>query len=187
MAEYTTHRFNVTEYYRLAEIGVLAPDARVELLNGQVLDCFPSSPLHAAVKRRLSQRFFDYLPEKACTVSISGPVHLDEYSEVQPDVMLIKYREDYYCSKHPGPEDIYLLIEIADISLDFDRTEKLSAYARAGINEFWIVNLNEATIEVYREPNFTGYGSKTILRADDKIAVRKFPNAFMKITELLEH
>jgi Uma2 family endonuclease len=185
MLAYTTHRFNVNEYYRMAEVGVLAPDAQVELLDGAVLDCFRCSPLHAAVKRRLSQPSFD-LPEKTCIVSVSNPVRLDEYSEVQPDVMLVKYREDFYTTNHPGPEDVYVLMEIADVSLEFDRNEKLPAYARAGIREVWIVNLNETAIEVYREPNFTGYGSKTILRAGDKAAPRAFPDATVDVGELLK-
>jgi Uma2 family endonuclease len=185
MATVPKHRFNVTDYYRMAEVGVLEPDARVELLNGQVIDCCRQSPLHAAVKCLLSEPFFD-LPEGACTVSVSGPVRLDEYSEVQPDVMLIKYRADYYTKRHPGPEDVYVLMEVADASLDFDRQEKLPAYGRAGIAEVWIVSLNETTIEVYCEPGFTGYGSKTVLRAGDKAAPQAFPDVAVAVAELLK-
>jgi len=126
MIDSVIHRFNVREYYRLAEIGVLKPDEKVELLNGQVFDCGPISPLYAAVKRQLSQPFFD-LPEKACIVSVSNPVRLDDYSEVQPDVMLVKYRADYYSTRHPEPQDVYVLMEVVDESLDFNREQKLPA------------------------------------------------------------
>ncbi len=100
--------------------------------------------------------------------------------------MLIKYRVDYYTKRHPGPEDVYVLMEIADASLDFDREQKLPAYGRAGIGEAWIVNLNEATIEVYREPHFTGYASKTVLRAGDKAAPQAFPDAVVEVAGLLK-
>jgi Uma2 family endonuclease len=181
----TTHRFSVKDYYRMAEVGVLEPDARVELLNGQVIDCFRNTPLHAAVKRRLSEPFYA-LPENACIVSVSNPVRLDEFSEVQPDVMLIKYRDDYYSRQHPGPDDVFVIMEIADESLDFDREEKLPAYGRAGISEIWIVNLTEHTIEIYREPNFTGYTSKTILRVGEQAKVQAFPDVVVDVAGLLK-
>lgn len=179
------HRFSVAEYYRMAEIGVLRPDAQVELLNGQVVDCFRISPLHAAVTHRITEPFFGQ-PEHRWIVSIHDPVRLDEYSEVQPDVMLVKYRTDYYKTRHPSPDDVYLLVEVADVSLDHDRDEKLPAYGRAGISEVWIVNLREESIEVYREPHFTGYGSKTILRAGDQANPQAFSDVAVDVAELLK-
>lgn len=167
----------------MAEVGVLKPDPQVELLNGQVVDCFRISPLHAAVTRLLAQPFFEQ-PEKRWFVSIRNPVRLDEYSEVQPDVMLVKHRPDYYTTRHPGPEDVFLLAEVADVSLEYDREEKLPAFGRAGIAEVWIVNLANLTVEVYREPHFTGYGSKTILRAGDHVKPQTFPDVAAVVSEL---
>jgi Uma2 family endonuclease len=179
-----SHRFSVTDYYRLAETGVLHPDARVELLDGQIFDSFRVSPLHAAVTRQIAQSFFEQTAERAI-VSIRNPVRLDEYTEPEPDVMLLKYRPDYYSKRHPGPEDVLLLIEVADASLGYDRA-KLSIYRRAGISEVWIVNLNDQAIEIYREPHFTGYGAKTILRAGDKAAPQAFPDVVVEVAELLK-
>jgi Uma2 family endonuclease len=185
MLKRANHRFNVAEYYRMEEVGVLKPDAKVELLNGVVFDRGYITPLHAAVTRRLAQSFFDE-SDKRWIVSVRNPVRLDEYSEIQPDVMLVKHREDYYKTRHPGSEDVYLLVEVADKSLDFDREEKLPAYGRAGIAEVWIVNLNDATMEIYREPHFTGYGSKTILRTGDQAVPQVFPDATVNVAELLK-
>lgn len=179
------HRFNVAEYYRMAEVGVLRPDAQVELLNGQVVDCFRISPLHAGTTHGFAEPFFHH-PEERWIVSIRNPVRLDEYSEVQPDFMLIKYRADYYKTRHPSPDDVYLLVEVADVSLDYDRAEKLPAYGRAGISEVWIVNLREESIEVYREPHFTGYGSKIVLRAGDQAKPQAFPDVAVDVAELLK-
>jgi Uma2 family endonuclease len=93
-----------------------------------------------------------------------------------------------FCRKrHPQPEDVYLLIEVSDTSLATDRDEKLPAYGRAGIAEVWIVNLNEEAIEVYREPHFTGYRSRSILRAGEKAAPQAFPDAAVDVAELLKH
>lgn len=179
------HRFNVSEYYRLGQIGLLPEDASVELMDGQGIDCVRISPLHASVTHCLAQPFFD-LPQAACIVSLRNPVRLDEYSEVQPDVMLFKYREDYYKTRHPGPEDVFVLMEVADESLEYDRKAKLPAYGRAGIREVWIVNLIEAAIEVYRDPDFTGYSSKTILRIGDQAAPQAFSDVVVNVAELLK-
>jgi Uma2 family endonuclease len=100
--------------------------------------------------------------------------------------MLLKAAPDDYTSRHPQPDDVFLLIEVSDTTLDYDHEEKLHAYGRASVAEVWIVNLNETTIEVYREPHFTGYGSKTILRAGDTIAPLAFPDAAVDVAELLK-
>ena len=181
----TLHRFNVREYYRLADVGVLKWGGHDELLNGVVMDPFRVTPLHAGVTHKLAERFF-HLPDESCIVSVRNPVRLDEYNELQPDVMSLKYQPNYYRTQHPGPEDVLLLVEVADASLDYDREEKLPAYGRAGIAEVWIVNLNNATIEVHREPNFTGYGSKTVLRAGDQAKPLAFADVAVDVAELLK-
>ncbi|MDE3068243.1 MAG: Uma2 family endonuclease [Verrucomicrobiota bacterium] len=181
----TLHRFNVKEYYRMADVGVLKWGEHDELLDRQVIDPFRISPLHASVTHQIVEPFFN-LPERSCIVSIRNPVRLDEYNELQPDVMLLKYIPKYYTIRHPGPDDVLLLIEVADASLNYDREEKLPAYGRAGVAEVWIVNLNELTLEVYREPNFTGYGSKTVLRAGDRAKPLAFPDAVVDVAELLK-
>ena len=100
--------------------------------------------------------------------------------------MLLKPAGDDYTSRHPQPDDVFLLIEVSDTTLDYDRQEKLPAYGRAGIVEVWLVNLNESTIEVYREPHFTGYGSKTILRAGDTARPKAFPDAALNVGEVMK-
>jgi Uma2 family endonuclease len=178
------HRFSIEEYYRLSEIGVLRADSRTELLDGQVYDLFRVSPLHAAVTHLIAKPFFNQREEQ-CIVSIRNPLRLDQFSEPEPDVALVKFRPDYYKTRHPGPTDVYLLIEIADVSLDYDRN-KLSIYGRAGVSEVWIVNLNELTVEVCGEPNFTGYGSKIVLHAGDQAKPQAFPDVTVNVAELLK-
>jgi Uma2 family endonuclease len=178
------HRFNVTEYYRMADVGVLKWGAHDELLDGQVIDPFPITPFHAHVTHLVAEPFFG-LPKNQCIVSIRNPVRLDDYNELQPDVKLLKYIPNYYRQRHPGPEDVLLLVEVADLSLDYVREHKLPAYGRASISEFWIVNLNDLTVEIYREPHFNGYGSKTVLRAGDQAKPQAFPDVAVDVAELL--
>lgn len=181
----TQHRFSVKDYYRMAETGLLSPDARVELLDGQIIDMSPIGPFHAGVVKYLA-RFFNQNSNRRWLVSTQDPLHLDELSEPEPDLMLLKPVANDYKTRHPGAEDVLLLIEVSDASLSYDRTEKLSAYGRVGIPEVWIVNLIQLTIEVYREPHFTGYGKKSVLRAGDGIAPVAFPDAALDISELLK-
>lgn len=169
----------------MAETGVLHPDARFELLDGQIFDSSQSTFLRSSVTASLAERFFK-LPEQGFIVAVRHPVQLDEFSEVQPDVALIKHRADYHKTRQLQPGDVFLLIEVADTELEYDREEKLPAYARAGIVEVWIVNLNERTVEVYRKPHLTGYGSQTILRPGNQAAPLAFPNAAVDVAKLLK-
>ena len=181
----TQHRFNVKEYYRMAETGVLRPGARVELLDGRIIDMSPIGPFHGSVTKYLNQLFTTAARGRWIT-QIQDPVRLDEHSEPEPDVALLKPVADFYRKRHPQPEDVFLLVEISDTTLETDQAEKLPAYGRAGIAEVWIVNLNETAIEVYREPHFTGYGSKTVLRAGEKASPQTFPDVVVDVAELLK-
>lgn len=117
---------------------------------------------------------------------MQDPVHLDDHSEPEPDVMLLRPAVDGYRRLHPKPNDVLLLVEVADSSIEADQEKKLPAYGHAGIPEFWIVNLNDLTLEVYREPHFTGYGTKTTLRAGDQVSPGAFPDVVVDVGELLK-
>ncbi len=182
----TKHRFSVEAYYRMAETGVLRPDARVELLDGEIIDMSPIGPPHGGVTNRLNQ-FFTQRAQGRWLVAVQNPVHLDEYSEPQPDLMLLRPALDFYGTRHPGPEAVFLLIEVAASSLAYDRGTKLPAYGRAGISEVWIVNLEDQTIEVYRESHLTGYASTTLLRPGEKARPLAFPDAAVDVAELFKH
>jgi Uma2 family endonuclease len=181
----TQHRFSVKDYYRMAEGGVLRPDARVELLDGKIIDMSPIGPFHGGLVNRLI-RVFNKISNGRWTLSAQNPLRLDDHSEPEPDVMLLKPAADDYTSRHPQPDDVFLLIEVSDTTLEYDREEKLPAYGRAGVAEVWIVNLHAATVEVYREPHFTGYGTKTVLHPGAQAAPQAFPDAAVDVAELLK-
>ena len=179
------YRFTVEDYYRMADVGILAPDARVELLQGEIVEMFPIGPFHSGVGTRL-QTIFTKAGGDRWIVRSQYPVHLDDGSEPQPDLALVKPRDDFYTESHPQPQDVYLLVEVADSSVRFDREEKLPIYARAGIPEFWLVNLVERKVEVYREPSPEGVYRVVILsRNGDNVAPAAFPDVSIAVGALL--
>jgi Uma2 family endonuclease len=180
-----THRFTVTEYYRMAETGVLPPDARVELLNGEIIDMSPIRPFHGGVTKYLIQ-FFTSAARGRWITAVQDPVRLDDYSEPQPDLMLLKPVPDFYRKRHPRPEDVFLIIEVSDTTLARDQGDKLAAYARAGIAEVWIINVTNETIEVYREPNFTAYAIKTVLGPGGQAAPQAFADVVLGVAALVK-
>jgi Uma2 family endonuclease len=178
------HRFTTEDYHRLAEVGILAPDARVELIEGEIHDMSPIGPFHGGVVKRLLEIFSDQRKGR-WIVSVQDAIRLDKHTEPEPDVVLLKRAPDHYVSHHPVPDDVLLLIEVADSSLDFDRGKKLPVYARAGIPEVWIVDLQESAIEVYREPHFTGFEKTAVFRSGDKVSPAAFPDIKIDVAELL--
>jgi len=145
----------------------------------------PIGPFHGGVVGRLA-RLFNMVSNDRWLVLSQHPVRLDKHSEPQPDVMLLKPIPDDYTNRHPQPDDVYLLVEVSDTTLNLDREEKLPLYGRAGIVEVWIVNLVDHRIEVYREPNFAGYASKVILSAGDKATPQAFSDVAVDVAELLK-
>jgi len=179
------HRFNVKEYYRMAETGVLKPDARVELLNGEIVDMSPIGPFDGGITKFLN-RLFSAAAKGRWITAVQDPVRLDDHSEPQPDLMLLKPVSDFYRKQHPQPEDVFLLVEVSDTTLATDQEEKLPAYGRAGITEVWVVNLAELTVEMHREPHFNGYGSRTVLRAGNQATPQAFSDVVVDVAELLK-
>ena len=123
------HRITVDEYLRMAESGSFAPDARVELIDGEIIHVPPIGPSHSAVVSRLARLFFQSIPAQG-HVRVQLPVRLDRYSEPQPDLALLRARDDDYSRSHPSPSDVLLLIEVSHSSLTFDRNVKIPLYAR---------------------------------------------------------
>ncbi|CAG1020624.1 hypothetical protein MTYM_00401 [Methylococcales bacterium] len=163
------HRYSVAEYYRMAETGILKPDERVELIEGEIIDMPPIGIEHAYVVTRLTAIFTRKAGNKAI-VSVQNPIRLNPHSEPQPDIALLRYRKDFYRHTRPGPEDVLLLIEVADSSLRFDQEIKLPLYARHGIPEVWIADLGHQLLEIYRRPAEGKYFEKLIPERGEIVA-----------------
>jgi len=148
--ELPRHRWTVDEYHRMGEVGLLDPDVRVELLDGEVVEMAPIGVLHAAVSNRLTRLLVVSVGERAI-VAVGNPVRLNLHSEPRPDFAVLRPRADYE-TRGPRPKDVLLAVEVSDTTLRRDRRVKLALYARAGIGEFWIVNLETRELEIYRSP-----------------------------------
>lgn len=168
----------------MGEAGVLHPDARVELLEGRIIDRSPIGPMHGGIVIALNEFFMSSIRRGRWIVSVQGALRIDEYSEPEPDVILVKPPVARYARRHPQPEDVLLLIEVADSSLAQDRLSKLPIYGRAGIPEVWIVNLIDEVIEVYRDPNFLGYSKKAILDGNAFAAPEAFADLRLEVSTL---
>ena len=148
--------FTVEEYHRMAQAKILGEDDRVELIEGEIVEMTPIGSRHAAIVGRLTHLFSEQVGRKAI-VWVQNPIRLGEHSEPQPDISLLKPKDDFYASAHPGPEDVLLLVEVSETSAEYDREVKLPLYARFGIPEVWLVDLEGKAIEVYRDPSSEGY------------------------------
>lgn len=150
------HRLTVEEYHRMGETGVLAPDARVELIEGEVIDMAPIGSRHASVVNRLAKILFAAVGDRAI-VQVQGPIRLGDRSEPEPDFALLKPRADYYRDALPTAADVLLVIEVAESTQRYDRTVKAPLYARHGVPELWVVDLENGQVHFHRHPEGDAY------------------------------
>jgi hypothetical protein len=177
------HRFDVDEYHAMVRAGILMEGDRIELIDGELVEMHTIGSRHLACVIRLNHLLVPPLAGRA-RVSIQGSMRLDRYSEPEPDVLVLRPRADDYASAHPGPADVLLAIEVADTSLAYDRTVKLPLYARAGIAEVWIVDLEARAVEVHREPSANGYRHFEHVR-EGRIVPAAFPDLELELADIL--
>ena len=176
--------FTVEEYYRMAEAGILTEDDRVELLEGEITAMSPLGSRHAGCVDRLTSLLFKTVSGRAL-VRVQNPIRLSHRSEPQPDLTLLKPRADFYASAHPGPEDVLLLIEVAESSANYDRDTKFPLYARAGIGECWLVDLEARRVEIHRQPAPDGYRDVQRLVAGQSLTCLALPGLQIRVEDVL--
>ena len=160
----TRHRLTVADFHRMADVGIFQEDDRVELIEGEIIDMAPIGSGHAGTVMALNRLLARALGDRAI-VLVQSPVVLPEHSEPEPDLALLRPREDFYRSGHPLPGDILLIIEVADTRLAYDRDVKIPLYARHGIPEVWLVDLEDRRLHIYTSPSASGYLECRILAA----------------------
>jgi len=178
-----TYRFNRTQFQRLTEVGILPENALIELIEGRLTVKFRKTPQHAFAVRNLYRVFSEQLSDR-CAIDCQNPLALGEYSEPYPDSVLLRpeIKDEL---RFPLPEDVFLLVEVADASLDFDREDKLPLYAKAAVPEVWILNLLEGVIESYRSPQGSGYTSLQYFHRGESLSAQAFPEISFSVDELL--
>jgi Uma2 family endonuclease len=180
----TRRRFTVDEYYWMARVGILGEDDRVELIDGEIVEMAPIGPEHAGIVTQCTHRLLREFADLA-QVRIQNPIRLDEYNEPEPDLALVRQRADFYRFAHPAPEDVLLVIEVADTTLAADRRHKMPLYGRAGIPEAWLVDLQHGVVYVHREPTADGYRVTQTVRRGERLAPLAFPDREIAVADLL--
>jgi Uma2 family endonuclease len=176
------HRITVEQYYRMGEVGLFAPDERVELIEGEIIDMAPIGVGHVYWVHRLATTLLTALGPRAM-VRQQFPIHLGPYSEPQPDIAVVAPRADYYRAAHPTATDVLLLVEIADSTVRFDRQVKAPLCARHGIPELWVVDLVADRLHVYREPR-DGIFTSATTEAFAARAAAAFPDVVIDLAPL---
>lgn len=177
--------FTVSEYHRMAEAGIFTEDDRVELIEGEIVAMSPIGPRHAACVKKMAGLIRDLLSGKPVVVGVQDPVRLSDDSEPQPDLSIVRTRDDFYAAGHPGPEDVLLLIEVADASVIYDRNTKIPLYARSGIREVWLVDLVTNAVEVHSLPSGSGYSHTQRFERGATVTSTELPDLRMEAAEIL--
>ena len=174
----------VQEYHRLAEIGILDEDERVELLAGQIVKMAAKGTAHGAVLKRTVELLQNLL-WGLVLLSIQDPVRLNDFSEPEPDIALLVRDPLYYEDRHPTPSEVYLIVEVADSTLRTDCGIKATIYAQSGIADYWVLDVNNRQLHVFREPSQEGYQSIVVLGDDASISPLQFPDISFMVRDML--
>ncbi|HLZ07015.1 MAG TPA: Uma2 family endonuclease [Chloroflexota bacterium] len=179
-----TRRFTVDDYHRMGETGILRAGERVELIEGEILKMTPIGTAHLMHVLRLSDQLNGNYRD-VTLVEVQNPVRLSDNTEPEPDIVLLTRRDDYYGKGIPGPSDVLLLIEVSDSSLSYDRNVKVPIYARAGIPEVWLLDVEAKVLTSYRDPSPSGYQVTLDFRHGDVIAPIAFPDRPIALADLI--
>lgn len=175
--------WTVEEYHRMIEAGILTPSDRGELLQGQIVRTSPHLPPHASTTQR-TVRYLDRLLAERAYLRMQLPVTLQPNSEPEPAIAIVRFDDKEYSGRHPTPDDIFLIIEVADTSLRDDRTIKAPLYASAGILEHWILAVNTRQVYVFRDPQDDGYAQEIVLNEENTLTAIAFPDLPIALNQL---
>jgi Uma2 family endonuclease len=176
--------FKASEYNRMAEAGILTEDDRVELIEGVIVEMSPIGSRHAACVNRLNMLLSSQAGQDSI-VSVQNPIVVDDYSEPEPDVAVLRMRHDYYAQELPTASDVLLVIEVADTSVEIDRSVKIPLYARAGIPFAILVDLPKGLIEIYSDPASGQYQSRQIFRRGESFQMKVLPQLSLSADAIL--
>lgn len=179
-----THKFTVHEYQLMVKAGVFGPEAWVELIEGEILQVNPIGNEHQWIVDHLNRVFVRAVGDSA-VVRVQGSFRTGEYSEPQPDICLLRPREDQYRTGFALAEDVILLVEVAVSSIRFDRKVKGPLYARSGIPELWIVDVTAGKLEVLLQPSSTGYLKSRIYGPGDQVSPQALPEVVLEVGSIL--
>jgi Uma2 family endonuclease len=182
-AERPKRLFTVDEYHRMAEAGIFGPEERVELIDGEIIKMSPIGPRHAGCVINITRSLFTHLGDRA-VMSPQNPVVIRPRSEPQPDMLVLRRRDVSYSRAHPTPQDVLLAIEVGDSTVRFDRIVKARLYARARIQEYWLIDVGQESVDVFRNPERDAYASFTTFGLGTALTPLAFPDVSLPVDEL---
>ena len=177
-------RFTRADYHRMAEHGIIKPDARVELIDGEIIRMSPIGRRHNAAVDRAA-RILDRNVGDDAIVRTQGSIALGDDGEPEPDLVLLRYQADFYADEQATAADVLLVVEVADSSEEYDREVKVPLYARHGIPETWVANLNRDQVVAYRDPTPSGYATMRIYRRGESLSPLAFPELVVPVAAIL--
>ena len=177
------YRFTADEYRQMGEAGVLRPDARVELIEGELIDMPPIGPAHAATVEQLADQLRRAVANRAM-VRTQQPSVVSNYSVPQPDITVVVRRHDYYVRAHPEPRDVLLVVEVASTTLAFDRDVKAGMYAASGVTELWIVDVNGHSVTRLHSPRDGVYGASDTAQVGERLEIGAFPDVRINVHDI---
>lgn len=183
MAEPLRRLFTTSEYHTMREAGILR-EGRFELIEGEIWEMAPIGSPHAGSVARVDRLLQRALGDDVI-ISVQNPLHLDDFSEPEPDLQVLRFRPDFYSEAHPMAGDVIFLVEVAESSLEYDRKAKIPLYSRHGLPEVWLVNLREDVLEIYRRPSPRGYLDVRQLGRGKTVFPQAFPDLKIKVDEIL--
>ena len=178
------YRFTRADYHRMAQTGILKPEVRVELIDGEIIEMSPIGSRHMAAVNRLNHLFVPRVLG-AAIVQVQGPIALGDNGEPEPDLVLLRFRDDFYATAPATEEAALLVVEVADTSEGYDRRTKGPLYARYGIPELWIADLNRDRITRYLDPTPSGYTTTRVFRRGESLSPLAFPNLMIAVNDIL--
>lgn len=180
----TLRLWTVEDYHRMAEAGIFHPGERVELINGKIIRMSAKGTAHTAAVRRTARLLRNLLANQA-EVYTQDPIQLDDFSEPEPDIAVVRPDPLDYADHHPTPAEVYLIIEVADSTFKYDRETKAQTYASSGIADYWLLDVNERKLHVFREPTPEGYQSEMIFVDDVRVSPLHFPELAIALLDML--
>jgi Uma2 family endonuclease len=178
-------RWTVQDYHRMSESGILDPSERTELLAGQITLMVAKGTPHVLSLRLLSRLLDELLAAQPVFVSTQDPIHLDDFSEPEPDLALVQGTVLDYAEQHPRADQVYLIVEVSDSTLKQDCEVKDKLYAQAGIADYWVLDLKNRQLHIFRNPTPTGYTSHLILSEPNQVSPLAFPELMLPLTAIL--
>ena len=177
--------WTVKEYRQMSELGILDTDDRTELVEGQILVMAAKGTPHVLGLRLLAVAFDTLLANQLFFVSTQDPIQLNDFSEPEPDLAIVRGTALDYADRHPDPDDLALVVEVADSTLKYDCEVKDKLYAQSGIEDYWVLDVKNRKLHIFRNPTATGYTSHLILTPPNSIAPLKFPDRSVSLLDIL--